>query len=99
MTRWPRISRSAASSALAGCRRLSTAGLATSSRSVVRAVCLPIRHDGVELIEVSERTRDGYRIASAWAIIPPSDRPTTWAGSQPSASSTAPPSPAMSSRR
>jgi hypothetical protein len=31
----------------------------------------PISADGVELIQVSDRTRSGCRIARVWAIIPP----------------------------
>ena len=60
---------------------------------------LAIRAEGVDMIEVSERTREGCRMASAWAIIPPMEVPATCADGQPSASITARASCAMSSSR
>ena len=37
----------------------------------------------VDMIDVSESTRSGRRIAIVWAIMPPIDTPTTWAASMP----------------
>ena len=51
------------------------------------------------MIEVSVRVRDGWQMAMVWAIMPPSEVPAMWARSQPSASSTATASSAMSSSR
>ena len=83
--------RSAASSAV-------RAGRAASA-PVAPSVGRPIRGDGVDITEVSDRTRCGCSIASAWAIIPPIDVPNTCADAQPSASSTATASAAMSAIR
>ncbi len=58
-----------------------------------------MREEGVDMIEVSVRTRDGCAMASAWAIIPPSEAPATCAAGEPSASITASASSAMSSSR
>jgi hypothetical protein len=44
-------------------------------------------------------TKPGREMAMVWAIMPPSEVPTMWARSQPSASSTATASPTMSSSR
>ena len=60
---------------------------------------VPIRAEGVDMIEVSVRMRDGWQIAMVWAIMPPSEMPAMWARSQPSVSSTATASSAMSSSR
>ena len=51
---------------------------------------------GADAMDVRLRTRPGWRIASTWPIMPPSEKPNTWALSQPIASSTATVSPAMS---
>jgi hypothetical protein len=48
------------------------------------------------MIEVSERTRSGCSMATAWAIMPPIEAPTTWALSKPRASSRPTVSAAMS---
>jgi hypothetical protein len=55
--------------------------------------------NGVEEIQVSVRILAGWRIAIVWATIPPSERSTMCALSQPSASSTLMASSAMSSNR
>ena len=60
---------------------------------------VPVRAEGVDMIEVSVRTRDGCAMAMVWAIMPPREAPTMWAESQFSASSTATASSAMSSSR
>ena len=46
--------------------------------------------------EISDRALVGWSMATCWAIIPPIDWPRTWAESQPTASSTATASAAMS---
>lgn len=92
-------SRSPASSGVVGGRFVRAAGFAIRSRIAVFRLALPILGDGEELIEVSERTREGWRIAIVWATIPPTDWPTNWAVYQPNASSTATASSAMSSKR
>ena len=51
----------------------------------------------VDMIDVRLRTRCGCRKATVWAIMPPSDAPTTWADPRPSASSNPTASSAMSS--
>ena len=51
----------------------------------------------VDMIEVRLATLSGWRMASAWAIIPPIDMPTTCARSMPRASSRPAASSAMSS--
>ena len=52
----------------------------------------------VDMTEASDSTCSGYLVASSWAIMPPSETPTTWAASTPAASRTATASSAMSSR-
>ena len=52
----------------------------------------------VDMIDVSDSTRAGCRMASVWAIIPPIDAPTTCAAGKPRASSRAAASSAMSPR-
>jgi hypothetical protein len=54
---------------------------------------------GVDMIEVRLRTRPGWAMASAWAIIPPIEIPTTWAESRPRPSSRPAVSSAMSDTR
>jgi hypothetical protein len=49
------------------------------------------------MAEVTLATRSGCRSATRWVITPPSEAPNTCARSQPSASSTATASSAMSS--
>ena len=51
------------------------------------------------MIDTSESTRSGCRAAIVWAIMPPIDAPTMWAGSMPSSSSSPSPSSAMSASR
>lgn len=63
------------------------AGFAIRSRIAVFRLALPILGDGEELMGVSERTREGWRIAIVWATIPLTDWPTKWAVYQPNASS------------
>ena len=58
-----------------------------------------MRAEGVDMIEVSVRTRAGCLMASAWAIMPPIEVPMTCADGQPRASITARASAAMSSSR
>ncbi len=55
-----------------------------------------LRHD--VQVNVSERTRSGYRRATSWLIAPPIDAPTTCAASTPTASRTAMASSAICSR-
>ena len=50
----------------------------------------------VDITDVSVSTRSGCSMATAWAIIPPSDAPTTWARSTPRWSSRPTASVAMS---
>src|SRR5437763_2861789 len=50
----------------------------------------------VDMIETSERTASGCLAASVWAIMPPIDAPTTWAGARSSSRSRPAASPAMS---
>src|SRR3954449_9108387 len=77
------------------CCRASRRALRTSV-SRVRARMRPIRGDGVDMTEVSERTRSGCSTASSCAIMPPIEAPTTCAEGQPAASRTATASSAMS---
>ncbi len=51
----------------------------------------------VDMIEVRVRTLSGWRTATVWAIIPPSEAPTMWAGPSSSSASSAATSSAMSS--
>lgn len=51
---------------------------------------------GADEIDVRLRTRPGWCTAMTCPIIPPSDTPSTWADGQPSSSSTATASSAMS---
>lgn len=74
------------------------AGRAASAAAAPR-VGRPILGEGVDITEVSDRTRCGCPIATAWAIIPPIEVPNRCADSQPSASSTAAASAAMSATR
>ena len=80
--------RSAASSAVRACR--------AASAPTAPRVGRPIRGQGVDITDVSDRTRCGCSIATVWAIMPPIDVPNRCADSQPSASSTATASAAMS---
>ena len=52
-----------------------------------------------DITDVIDSSRSGCSMAIVWTIIPPIDRPITWACSTPHASSTARPSPAMSESR
>ena len=52
-----------------------------------------------DMIEASDRTRSGCSIASVCATKPPSDAPTTWTASYPSAATSPETSPAMSESR
>ncbi len=49
------------------------------------------------MIDTSDRVTGRWRIAKAWAIMPPIEAPMMWADSMPAASSTAAASSAMSS--
>ena len=63
--------RSAASSRLVtGCL------FSRATRSAMLSFILPMRGDGVDISEVSVRTRAGWRMLSTCAIIPPSDPPS-----------------------
>ncbi|MGH3405800.1 MAG: hypothetical protein ACRDRJ_25390 [Streptosporangiaceae bacterium] len=55
-----------------GGRGPAAADVARACRSAWPAARSPV----VDVIEVSDRTRPGYSIATVWAIIPPSDAPT-----------------------
>ena len=70
-----------------------------ASASAARMWGRPIHGPVVDITEVSDRTRAGCSIAMVCAIIPPIDVPNTCADSQPSASSTATASAAMSVSR
>ena len=65
---------------------------ASASRSAWPAARSPV----VDIIEVSDRIRSGYSMATVWAIIPPSDAPARWALARPSASNSPTVSAAMS---
>ena len=52
----------------------------------------------VDMTDVIERSRSGCSMARVCTIMPPIDRPITWARSTPRASSTATTSAAMSDR-
>ena len=79
--------------------RSRSAGIGDTSTVAASPLGWPTaRSPVVDMIEASDRTRSGHRVASSWAIMPPSEIPATWAASTPAASSTATASSAMSSR-
>jgi hypothetical protein len=78
ITLCPRIIRSPASAGPRARGRIRTVGLARR-RSMVTGFMRPMRGHGVELMQVRDRTQRGSRIASVWAIMPPTQWPTTWA--------------------